>query len=180
MSSRGKMRGGGARGSGRGRGGGGRGGRGRGGGGGSESSAAAKVGGDLINVGIVIRYANGDTNTGRKRWPSYISEEQALETLLSNLPNADLNDIVEVSFSQTPRVGVERIHWMDDPPNGKYYFNQHLQYQYNNDLRNMPMVYDPDIANIQYQGSITDYLQRPQDTRSQMPVGPRRYDPDAF
>lgn len=176
MSSRGRFRG---RGRGRGRENSTRG-RGRGRGREGAQELQQRVGGDLINVGIIIRYANGDTNNGRKRWPSCITEAQALEVILSNLPDADLNDIVEVTFSQTPRVGVERIHWMDDAPFGKYYFNQHLDYTDNSNIANIPMVYDPDLPNVQYQGSITDYLQRPVDMQNQMPVGPRRYDPDSF
>jgi len=142
---------------------------------------------DLINVGMIVRYANGDTNQGHMRWPSSITEEQAIHLLLTKLPDSDLVDLMQVSFSQTPRVGVDRIRWMDEAPFGHYYFNQHLygengvHTQLNAELREQQIYYNPDMPNIQYKDSIVDYLQRPQDSREGADkVGPRRYDPDVY
>lgn len=142
-----------------------------------------RSGGELINVGVLIRYADMSINQGRYRWPPTITERQALHLVLSSQSDADLGDIIEITFSQTPRVGVARIAWLDTEPQGHYYMNQHiygeggLQSQLNAELRDRDLVYEADLGDIQYVGSLDDYHQMHQHQQEQQfdRVGPRSH-----
>jgi len=137
--------------------------------------------GEMINVGVMVNFGDGGYQPSRFRWPSTITEEQAIVEVLKTLRNEDLRDICEMHFSQAPR-GNLRISWLDDEPKGNYYFNQHVfgegglqsKMSMNEDL----IAYDPDIPGIQNQGTIAGYGGQ-QGVEPQERVGPVvRYDPD--
>ena len=122
--------------------------RGRGRGRGAEPPK--RVGGELINVGVILRYSDGSTDQGRYRWPPSITERGALSCLLRTQNSKNLSELVEIQFSQIPRAGVSRISWLDHEPNGRYYFNQDLygegglQTMINEELRDRMVEYSPD------------------------------------
>ncbi len=79
-----------------------------------------------VKVGVVVRYNDGALNTGRFQWPVNMTEKNALEVVLSQLPDEDLDTAVEIQFSQTSRNPNQRLKWMDDVPMGLYKINQDL------------------------------------------------------
>lgn len=113
----------------------------------------------MISVAAIVQFAT-QTLPVRLMWPASISERVALETLLCKMSNEQLSELVSVKFNQSPRPGVPRITWMDAPPGGHYYFNQHIygeggvQQQVNIGIAQQNFDYNPDIPNLQYQGTL--------------------------
>lgn len=155
-----------------------------------QPSLAQRTAGALINVGVLIRYADMSINQGRFRWPSSITEREALAKILETQSNRDLQDIVQIVMNQVPRPGVPRIAWLDTPPHGKYAMNQDmygkggLQDQIRQQQQmSSASAYNPDMDDIQYEGSLADFLSEQlsekaaQEEQETLRDAPLRYDP---
>lgn len=158
----------------------------------NNNAVASRSGGALINVGVLVRYADMSINQGRFRWPATISEREAIERICQTQSSKDLQEMTEVSITQVPRAGVGRILWLDKAPNGKYKFNQHMygeggiQDQLNKELRNQKVEYDPDLNDVTYQDSIDSFLTEQAREKAEAEAAaleasrPPVYDPERF
>jgi hypothetical protein len=162
-------------------------GRGRGGNTDGQGLGSRTVGGILVNVGVVARYATGDMDSARFKWPSTMTEREALLLMLSKLSDQSHREIIEITISQVPRAGCVPIGWLNKEPYGHYYFNQHLygegglQQQMNAELRDRDLTYNPDI-DVRYEGSLQGFEVQAADAgpvRAQ-PRSIGMYDPNVF
>lgn len=133
----------------------------------------------LVNVGCILRYANGTIQQGRFRWENTVTEKEALRRILVQLSPDELEELYVVQLSQTPAQHIARIAWMDKAPHGKYFVNQHV---YDRDgctaasllaaSSHVSATYDPDEFAPDVLGSLANvYDERPVDSAERQDNG---------
>lgn len=129
------------------------------------------------NVGVILRFAGGSVRQMTERWPSDIDERAALQRVLNQLSNQSLDLLYSMQISpHTRNTTKTRIAWLEQPPRGMYYFNQH-KYDTRGEVAShiiatsqAPVEYDPDEFSVAPVGQLLDVYDNQQ--QAYTPNGP--------